>query len=102
MAIDPVPELLRAVWQRSLPLIRERLDHFDQTSAHALAATLTPSDLDLARSNAHKLAGSLGTFGYPTASEAARRIEAHLEAAPTVDGTLLKQETTLLRSILKQ
>jgi HPt (histidine-containing phosphotransfer) domain-containing protein len=96
---DAVPELLRAVWERSLPVIRERLDQLDDTAARALSNTLTPDDLDLARSNAHKLAGSLGTFGYAQGSGISRSIEALLETA--VDGIRLQSYVSQLRSTLE-
>ncbi len=97
---DAVPEMLRPVWERSLPLLRERLDQLDHIAAAILANTLTPEDLDLARSNAHKLAGSLGTFGYPTGTDLARSIESLLEPNTPLDAPLLKQHTTNLRSLL--
>jgi HPt (histidine-containing phosphotransfer) domain-containing protein len=94
-----VPEMLRAVWERSLPVIRERLEQLEHTAACALSGSLTAEEVELARSNAHKLVGSLGTFGYPAGTELARLIEETLENA--VDGVRLQGYVDRLRSLLE-
>jgi HPt (histidine-containing phosphotransfer) domain-containing protein len=78
-----IPEMLRAVWERSLPVIGERL-----------------AERELASSNAHKLAGSLGMFGFMGGSEVARLIETMLEAEGPVDGVRLGEYARLLRAEL--
>jgi hypothetical protein len=95
-----IPEMLRAVWERSLPVIGERLDQLDHAAAEALAGSLTEAERELASSNAHKLAGSLGMFGFMGGSEVARLIETMLEAEGPVDGVRLGEYARLLRAEL--
>jgi HPt (histidine-containing phosphotransfer) domain-containing protein len=88
---------LAELWQRNLPLLRTRLDLLDRTAASSAAGTLTQTDRDEARETAHKLAGSLGTFGYPQGTDYARQIELLLTTPTQPDLTLL---TTQLRESL--
>jgi HPt (histidine-containing phosphotransfer) domain-containing protein len=74
-------DLLTTLWSRSRQTIGERLDVL-----HATYRTLrlNPNDTTARRAGAdaaHKLAGILGTFGLPTGTEVARRIEVLLESA---------------------
>ncbi|HEY5329662.1 MAG TPA: Hpt domain-containing protein [Acidobacteriaceae bacterium] len=77
---DLTRELLARLWERSLPVVRERLDLLDTAAAAAGTNTLTDSLRSHAIAEAHKLAGSLGMFGYCEGTELARAIEALLEA----------------------
>lgn len=65
------PELAE-VWVRSRPLLEARLKAVES----ALAGT---ESRERALLEAHRLAGSLGTFGLERGSELARRLEAGLE-----------------------
>ncbi|OAB58948.1 transcriptional regulator [Phormidium willei BDU 130791] len=77
---DPVPNrnattlnAIQALWQRIKPNVLKRVDRLEE-GISALAAhdeTLQGT----ARQEAHKLAGSLGTFGYHYGSSLARKIE---------------------------
>jgi HPt (histidine-containing phosphotransfer) domain-containing protein len=74
-------ELLTNLWSRSQQTIGDRLD-----ALHASHRTLrvTPTDANARRAGAdaaHKLAGILGTFGLPTGTEVARRIEVLLDSS---------------------
>jgi HPt (histidine-containing phosphotransfer) domain-containing protein len=77
--------MLAGMWDRNQPLIRQRLDTLNQA---AEAASTGVSDPDLhhrAIDIAHKLAGSLGMFGFSRGTEIARELETELEnhaAAP--------------------
>jgi len=77
---DLTRELLARLWTRSLPVVRERLDLLDTAAAAAASNTLTDSLRSHAIAEAHKLAGSLGMFGYCEGTDRARAIEALLEA----------------------
>lgn len=73
---------LAAVWERSRPRIVEHVGVLDDASRALLEKTLS-DDLRLrAESEAHKLAGSLGTFGLAEGSRAARELEHLLHAHP--------------------
>jgi HPt (histidine-containing phosphotransfer) domain-containing protein len=92
--------LISALWERSVPLITERLAILDRASQAALHDGLTPGLRDDASDTAHKLAGSLGMFGYPRGTEIARELELLLEADDAVDPVTLRQLVTALRASL--
>jgi HPt (histidine-containing phosphotransfer) domain-containing protein len=93
-------ELLSRLWQRSVPLVRERLATLDAASAAAHTGKF-PDDLRIrAIDEAHKLAGSLGMFGYPESSALATEIEALLEAPDPPPAEFLTTLTTALRTTL--
>src|ERR1035437_493225 len=79
-AEDKTASLLAALWLRVRPIVEERLATLE------LAAAATPLTEDLrkeAASSAHKLAGSLGMYGYDEGTRIAREIELLLHfAAP--------------------
>jgi HPt (histidine-containing phosphotransfer) domain-containing protein len=57
----------------------------DQTAEAWAAGTLTPADRQRAFTEAHRLAGGLGMFGYGQAAAAAEAIEALLHTAAEKD-----------------
>ena len=84
------------IWQRNLPQTLERLDVLD------LAASSDPLPEDLreqATSIAHKLAGSLGMFGFKEGTRLGRTFEQNLESG-TPDRNLLSALSTELRQTL--
>lgn len=71
---------IAAIWERQLPQTRERVKLLqrvarDFSSERSIAPEVQAEALDVA----HKLAGSLGMFGYPEATEYARAVELALE-----------------------
>ena len=70
--------LLRTLWQRNLPLLRSRLATLDDAATAARAGNLNEDLRAEAASTAHKLAGSLGMFGYPEGTLIARDLECAL------------------------
>jgi HPt (histidine-containing phosphotransfer) domain-containing protein len=93
-------QLLDTLWQRNLPLLAERLTELDNAAEAAATQTLTSQAREAAASTAHKLAGSLGMFGYPNGTDLARSIEQLLEAPIAVDATALRELATALRATL--
>ena len=74
--------LLAALWVRNRPIVEERLSTLDR-AVEALATGDLPEALhDEAASSAHKLAGSLGMYGYDEGTRIAREIEVLLGANP--------------------
>ena len=69
-------KLIAALWHRNQPQVLERLALLDQ----AATALLTPELRQQAHATAHKLAGSLGMFGFHEGTRLAREIEQHLES----------------------
>ena len=88
--------MLTTVWQRNLPLVRERLHRLSAAARHAEAGLLSPSARLEAADIAHKLAGSLGMFGYVQGTEIARQMEILLDAGDPVSSTRLEELTAQL------
>ncbi len=78
---------LDAVWQRNLPLIRNRLERLDTFVFTITRGVATQQQREDAMDIAHKFSGSLGIFGYPAGSQFARTLERLLESTtPDPDG----------------
>jgi HPt (histidine-containing phosphotransfer) domain-containing protein len=75
-----ISALLSDLWQRNLPILRERLDILDRTALTASSGELPEVSRTEALDIAHRLAGSLGMFGYHQGTETARKIEEVLKA----------------------
>lgn len=85
--IEPPPQTLAAVakvWERFKDRIADRVTTIEQASTALQSGELTEELQGLAEREAHKLAGSLGTFGFAKGSEIAREIE-HLLHGQTLD-----------------
>jgi HPt (histidine-containing phosphotransfer) domain-containing protein len=74
-APDPMDDLLAQLWQKNLPTIRERLDLLDRFGSAAVSGTLDEPTRIEALNIAHKLAGSLGMYGYQQGTEVASKME---------------------------
>jgi HPt (histidine-containing phosphotransfer) domain-containing protein len=81
-AEDKTASLLAALWLRNRPVVEERLAMLDAACAAALAGSLSAESRKEAASSAHKLAGSLGMYGYDDGTRIARQIEVLLDAGP--------------------
>ncbi len=93
-------EILARAWQRTQPVIRERLCLLEATAQAAYKGSLPAEIRDPAIAESHKLAGSLGMFGFPHGTELAREIEVLLESSATPPPELLESLTLELRSTL--
>ncbi len=89
-------QLLASVWKRSLPLVRQRLALLSAAAQAAEAGLLTPVMRKEAADTAHKLAGSLGMFGYFRGTEIARELETLLDGEDHVPEAILELATELL------
>jgi HPt (histidine-containing phosphotransfer) domain-containing protein len=72
------PEISAAIdklWTKFLPEIRERVAVLEAAAAGFEANTLTITQQEEASSAAHKLAGTLGTFGLTRGTVLARELE---------------------------
>ncbi|MDP9052468.1 MAG: Hpt domain-containing protein [Acidobacteriota bacterium] len=96
-ARDKTDLILAKVWARVRPVVEERLVTLDQASAAALAGTLSQDLRKVAASEAHKLAGSLGMYGYDEGTRVARQLEVLLGGAAP-DATRLHALIAELRS----
>jgi hypothetical protein len=97
---DVARELISALWERSVPLISDRLNGLDIACEAAVVGRLSPIMRRGAMDTAHKLAGSLGMFGYPRGTELAREIEQILECDGVVDAAMLRELVVELRGCL--
>lgn len=66
---------LAQLWEKSRPVILERMDVLRASHAALTAARGDAEARGRGREAAHKLSGVLGTFGLPQGSEAAHLIE---------------------------
>jgi len=99
-AADATRKLLASLWQKNLPMLRERLALLEAAAQAAEAGTLTEEQRHEAGSTAHKLAGSLGTFGYPRGTELARALEHRFDSDQPLKGAGLAGQVISLRSEL--
>ena len=83
-----------------MPLIADRLNGLDIACEAAVLGRLSPIMRRGAMDTAHKLAGSLGMFGYPLGTELAREIEQMLEYDGVVDAGMLRELVIELRACL--
>ena len=94
---ESAKKILAALWQRNLPVLRDRLAQLDAASEAAATGKLTPELRHDASSTAHKLAGSLGMFGYQRGTEFARKMEVLLTEPGPVDALGLRELADSLR-----
>jgi HPt (histidine-containing phosphotransfer) domain-containing protein len=70
--LGPALDLL---WTRFLPEIRQRVDLLQAAASDCASIRLSATQHEAARAAAHKLAGSLGTFGLARGTALARELE---------------------------
>ena len=87
--------MIAALWERNQPQVLERLALLDRAAAGPLAQPFQQE----AAATAHKLAGSLGMFGFHEGTRLARELELLLET-DSPDPAQLTPLTTALRQTL--
>ena len=92
--------LIANLWQRNLPALRERLDILDNIATSAATGDLTKEEQDQAIAISHKLAGSLGMYGYTEGTEVAMKMESLLRSEEPLDAGLLIGLTYELREAI--
>ena len=88
-AEEATRKLLATLWEKNLPLLRERLELLDAAVKAASAGEITAEQRKEAGATAHKLAGSLGMFGYPKGTEMARALEQSFDSVGPLKKTQL-------------
>jgi diguanylate cyclase (GGDEF)-like protein len=92
---------LAMLWQRHRQANVDLISLLEMTTASVLRSEVdVQANLDAAGA-AHRLAGSLGTFGFDAGSRAALEAESLLRK-PTVDGRLLAEAVTSLRASVEK
>ena len=82
--------LLAFLWQKNKPLVDQRITELEQ-------ATEAPEKFEEAAATAHKLAGSLGMYGYPEAGQIASTLELEFSSPAPQN---LKEKVVALRNAL--
>jgi CheY-like chemotaxis protein len=99
---DTFSATLRAAWLRNLATQDYRVAQLESAIVALLAGTLDPSGYQLCAREAHKLAGSLGSFGFQKASRLASEIETAWTSGEPIDLTQMAQSVAALRRHLQQ
>jgi HPt (histidine-containing phosphotransfer) domain-containing protein len=86
---------IAAIWDAAKPRLAARVAVLKAAVTAAQAGTLEEDERQHAAGEAHKLAGSLGTFGHTEASRLAREVEIALEG----DGPFADLVTALAASV---
>jgi len=106
MTTTPVEDVvlgsaLATLWQRHRQTNLDRISLLEATAANVLRAMVDDDAVAEGASAAHKLAGSLGTFGFDAGSRAALEAESLLRE-PVIDGRLLAEAVTALRASVEE
>jgi hypothetical protein len=96
-AADKTATLLAALWARNRPVVEERLTTLDRAAEATAAGALDAPLRGEAICSSHKLAGSLGMYGYDEGTRVAREIEVLLTGASPC-GARLRALVAELRS----
>jgi len=94
---------LDALWEKFLPEIEQRVAVLEGAAAALEAGAMQPAQLEDAHSAAHKLAGTLGTFGLTRGTELARELELMFSpdmAAGIAQGARARQIAVEMRAII--
>ena len=84
---NDINAILDQMWVRFLPDIYERVVVLESAASAHAAGSLSIEQCAAAHSAAHKLVGSLGTFGLMQGSELARKFEQACASEKTVSAT---------------
>jgi hypothetical protein len=91
---DQIDAVLAELWKKNLPTIRERLDLLDEFASAASTGKLAEGTRVEALGIAHKLAGSLGMYGYQQGTEIASKME-RIFKSPTPETLLTLRSLTV-------
>ena len=86
---ETTKKLIAGIWRRNRTQVLARLELLEGTATAVAAEKLTPPLLQEALSISHKLAGSLGMFGFGEGTQLARVLEQQLESSAPNAGVML-------------
>ena len=101
---DDLAAAVRAIWARRRDSVLERVDVLDHAAAALSGDALDEGLREEAAAEAHRLAGTAGSFGFPLASDLARGLERALEAGAPLDradGVRLGEAAARIRAELE-
>jgi HPt (histidine-containing phosphotransfer) domain-containing protein len=101
-AEEKTAALLAALWVKVRPVVEERLALLDAAAAAAANGALGEAQRTEASGAAHKLAGSLGMYGYDEGTAVARKIEVLLGEATPDAARLRALNAELRRAVFPQ
>jgi HPt (histidine-containing phosphotransfer) domain-containing protein len=101
-AEEKTAALLAALWVKVRPMVEERLALLEAAAAAAASGALGEAQRAEAGGAAHKLAGSLGMYGYDEGTAVARKIEVLLGDAAPDAGRLRELNAELRRAVFPQ
>ncbi len=87
------------LWDKFKDKIWLRIQTLETAKTALINQNLTPELREQAISEAHKLAGSLGTFGFPTGTNLSRRIENIFLTNPVLSSTQIQEFVDLLTDL---
>ncbi len=90
------------VLERFRPVFQQQVGVLEQARTELLAGRLAPELQQAARQEAHKLAGSLASFGYPEGSRLARSIEHLLLEAGSTTADVIIQLPPLVTALQQE
>jgi HPt (histidine-containing phosphotransfer) domain-containing protein len=94
---EELEAVLRSVWEKSLPVLRQRVTVLEKAAQALRAGTLGDELRNEASEESHRLAGLLGTFGYPEGTDAGRLLELtfdpELEGGSAADMPQISEDT---------
>ncbi|MGC1462876.1 MAG: Hpt domain-containing protein [Terracidiphilus sp.] len=102
-AAPDLGQALDLLWTRFLPEIRQRVDLLQAAASDCASSRFMAEQHEATRAAAHKLAGSLGTFGLARGTTLAREFELILSDEGSPSPTLAARLTDIaaeLRSIV--
>ncbi len=91
--------VMAGLWEQFKDTFAEQVNGLEQAAIALTYSQLTADQQQHARQDAHKLAGSLGTFGYHQASAIARTIELMIEPDTPLQPNQAPQILQLVRSL---
>lgn len=94
---------LAGIWARFRDSTLARIDVLESAALSLLEGKLNPDDQRAAEREAHKLAGSSGTFGFPRSSRIARELEQRFAGSQltATDAVALSEQIIALRTDLE-
>ena len=99
---ESLSNALGAAWARNLETQLRRVSVQESAIVAALAGTLDAADRQFAASEAHKLAGSLGSYGLPEGSRLANELESAWSGQETPDAAQLAVTVAALVRLLRE
>jgi diguanylate cyclase (GGDEF)-like protein len=102
MSTQQFAEVLAGIWERSKGTVNSQLTSLEQAATALADGTLDDTTRQQAERDAHKLAGSVGTFGFTEGTRLAREIEHLLQASPVADQTHAERLAQLVAALRQE